>query len=273
MKRITAAAVAAAALSVAGCDDVTSGADAAAVTIGFSTTSAESSSLQSALSGGAAATAEDIVLTGDNGILVIRRVAFIVDEFKLERAEAACEEIQGDDDADGCEEFETGVAFVELPLNGATVPVVTQAVPAGTYVEMKLETDDADLDEAGDDEESAEIAALIAAIEAAGFTDWPENASLVIVGSFTPTDGETRDFVAFFEAEIKVELAFDPALVIDGESGTVDIEIDPAAWFVNADGTVIDLSAFDYATTPQVVEFEAKMEHGFSKIELEGFDD
>jgi hypothetical protein len=35
----------------------------------------------------------------------------------------------------------------------------------------------------------------------------------------------------------------------------------------------LDLSQFDFVTTGEILEFEAKMEHGFSKIELEGFDD
>ncbi|HSH46050.1 MAG TPA: hypothetical protein VK966_09350 [Longimicrobiales bacterium] len=150
--------------------------------------------------------------------------------------------------------------------------MVTQVVPAGTYVSLKLETDDADLDEAEDEDEGAEIVALIDAIEAAGYADWPADASLVVAGSFAPTGGEARPFTAFFEGEIKVEMDLDPALVVDGESGTIDIEIDPAAWYT--DGTaVVDLSAFDYAATGEVVEFEAKVENGFHKVELEGFDD
>ena len=45
--------------------------------------------------------------------------------------------------------------------------------------------------------------------------------------------------------------------------------IDPAVWFVNDDGTVDDLSAFDYDTTGELFEFEAKFEDGFTKIELD----
>jgi hypothetical protein len=118
-----------------------------------------------------------------------------------------------------------------------------------------------------------DLTSLLEEIHAAGFTDWPDDASLVVVGTFTPTAGEPRPFTAYFDAEIKVELDFDPALVIDGADGSVDVQIDPNAWFLNADDTVIDLSVFDFATSGELVDFEAKMEHGFTKIELEGFND
>jgi hypothetical protein len=273
MKRILTAALAAASLSVVACDDITSNTDAAEVTLGFSTTSTSTSALSADVSASViAADAHELVLTGDNGTLTITDIAFIVDEFKLERDGAPCEELEGEAEQDDCETFETGLAFVDLPLDGETVPVVTQVVPAGTYVFLKLETDDADLDEAADDAEAAEIVSLMAAIEGAGYTDWPANASLVVAGSFAPAEGEPRAFTAFFEGEVKVELAFDPALVIDGESGTVDIEIDPAAWYTDG-AFVIDLSAYDFATTGEVVEFEAKMADGFKKVELEGFND
>lgn len=262
MKRTFTAALAAACLSVAGCDDITSNDDAALITVGFSTSSL--------VEGGTEG--DELVITGDNGTLTITGIGFIVDEFKLDRDDAPCEDLEGEEE-DDCETFETGLAFVDLPLDGATTPVVTQAVPAGTYVALKLETDDADLDEAVDDEERAEITALIEAIEAAGFTGWPADASLVVVGSFATAEGDVREFTAFFEGEIKIEMAFDPMLVIDGESGTVDIEIDPSAWYSSGDGTVVDLSAYDYEATGEVVEFEAKMADGFEKIELEGFND
>lgn len=260
------------ALGVTACEDTTGPRDERQLTLAFSMASSTASAQ---VSGGSTANLrEDVVVTGSNGTLVISDVAFIVDEFRLERSDDACEGIEGDDDRDDdCENFETGVEFVRLPLTGATAAVVTRSVPVGTYTEMKFEVEDADLDEAADDDDAAEIISLIEQIEAAGFTDWPDDASLVVVGTFTPTGGEPRSFTAYFEAEVKVEMEFDPALVIDGENGTVNVEIDPAGWFGNPDGTVIDLSMFDFATTGQIVEFEAKMEHGFTKIELEGFDD
>ncbi|HUF12633.1 MAG TPA: hypothetical protein VMN78_06020 [Longimicrobiales bacterium] len=273
-------ALAAASLGTIACDDVTSADDSGNVTVAFSAATSTDASASSSLAAAPSFSAApgEIVLTGDNGILTITDVAFIVGEFKLDRGDDACDSLagigNGDDDDDDCEEFETGTFFVQLPLTGGTTPVTTQSIPSGTYVEMKFEVEDADLSEAEDDDDGADILALLAEIEAAGYTDWPADASLVVAGRFTPTDGPASDFVAYFEAEIKIEMAFDPPLVIDGEPGTLDIQIDPAAWFSNLDGSVTDLSEFDFvASGGQVVEFEAKMEHGFTKIELEGFDD
>ncbi len=48
------------------------------------------------------------------------------------------------------------------------------------------------------------------------------------------------------------------------------VEIDPLAWFALNDGTVEDLSVYDYGTTAEVVELETKMADGFTKIEVGG---
>ena len=278
---IRAGALAALGLLTAACGDSTGVDDGAGVTVGFSLAASTDLSAPALLSGGADG---EVVLTGANGTLTLTDVAFIVGEFKLEGESAVCGDgDEGDDDVveddddgdeaeddDDCEEFETELYFVELPLTGGITTVVSQEVPAGTYTGLKLEVEDNALDE--DDDDGALIADVIADIEAAGYTEWPEDASLVVAGTFTPTGGAPRPFVAFFDAEIKVELELDPPLVIEGESGTIDIQIDPSAWFVDGDG-VIDLSAFDFAETGEVLEFEAKFEDGFTKIELEGFDD
>lgn len=269
-RTILGAALIAAAFGLGACDNgPTAANDAGGVTLGFSTATTAGASVKDA----AAATilsgaAGEIVLEGTNGTLTISSVHFIVDEFKLGRDETACDEVEGEDDA--CEKYEAGPAFVALPLDGGTVPVYTAPVPAGTYVELKFEVKDAGPDD-GDSVE--EIANLVEDITTAGFTDWPANASMAVVGTFTPAGGEAIPFTAYFDAEIKVEMALDPALVIVDENGTANVEVDPALWFLNGDGTVLDLAAFDFATSGEVLEFEAKLEHGFSKIELEGFDD
>lgn len=45
--------------------------------------------------------------------------------------------------------------------------------------------------------------------------------------------------------------------------------VDPAIWFVNEDGTVNDLSPYDYDATGEVFAFEAEFENGFTIIELD----
>jgi hypothetical protein len=39
--------------------------------------------------------------------------------------------------------------------------------------------------------------------------------------------------------------------------------VDPALWFPGSNGRVTDLSAYDFATTGRVAEFEIEIERGF----------
>ena len=75
-----------------------------------------------------------------------------------------------------------------------------------------------------------------------------------------------------FEAEIEIEMEFDPPLVIleEDPEKVVIVTVDPVAWFTLPDGTVLDLSPFDFAATGQLVEFEVEMEDGFTEIEFDG---
>lgn len=250
--------------ALSACESPAGSAAGGNVALRFPTTSLASAG-GAAFSVSAAGT-DRLVVSGTNGTLAITDVRFILNEFKLERAEGACEGLK-DDEEDACEKFEAPPAFIDLPLGlGATV-VASQEVPAGTYTELKFEAEDIDLDEEDDDREGAAIRALAQTVRAA-FPAWPEDASMVVVGTFTPTGGQPVAFTTFFEAEIKVEKEFNPALVIDDTNRAVTVEVNPGAWFLSA-GQVVDLAAFDFARTGKVVELEAKMENGFSKVEFD----
>lgn len=249
--------------ALSACENPAGSEGAGKVAIRFGTASSGPSSSRASLS---ASGAEQLVVTGTNGTLTITDVRFILNEFELERAEASCEGLEGDAE-DACEKFEAPPAFIDLPLGAGAVVAATQEVPAGSYTELKFEAEDIDFDEEDDDRKGAAIRALAQTVRGA-FPEWPEDASMVVVGTFTPTGGQPVPFRVFFEAEIKVEKEFDPALVIDDANRAVTVEVDPGAWFLSG-GEVFDLSAFDYATTGEVVEFEAKMEDGFTKIELD----
>ncbi|MGQ0704125.1 MAG: hypothetical protein ACT4PM_13420 [Gemmatimonadales bacterium] len=205
----------------------------------------------------------DLVITGSNGTLRISDISFIVNEFELEADDDACES-QGSDD--GCEEFEAPPVFVRLPLDGDNLVAVTAMVPAGTYHELEFEVEDIDFDD--DDEEEGEIEAVAAAARAA-FPNWPEKASMVVVGTFTPTGGQPVPFTVFFDAEIEIEKALVPPLVVDQDNETVTIELDPSVWFRRFDGTVLDLSAFDFAATGELLEFEAELKNGFQEVKFD----
>ena len=248
-------------LLVAACGDSTGPENAAEVTLSFVLAG---SPVAAAPSGtivhtpGALATVD---VTGSNGTLAIDEVQIVIDEFKLEGDADSCE---GGVDAESCVRFEALPYFLDLPLDGIPIDIASSPVPDGTYFELKLETKDLD---ASDDEGIDSLADRVSS----AFPDWPERASLRVAGSFEPDDGsDPREFVVYFRAEVKVELSFDPPLTVtaDDETTRIMVEVDPLAWFTLADGSVSDLSELDFETTHEVVDFEAKMKDGFTKIEI-----
>lgn len=209
---------------------------------------------------GPAATQQQLVLTGSNGTLTITDIRIIVEEFELERVETA--ECDVDPKPAGCEDFEKGPFFVDVPLGGSPVTVVSEDIPSGSYKELEFKVDDLEVDSG---EDAAKVQQVVTQVRAA-FPDWPDKASMVVVGSFMPTDGAARSFRVYFEAEIEVELEFKPPLEITDVNRSVAINLLPEIWFKNADGTVDDLSQSHFPTTGKLVEFELEIEDG---IELE----
>lgn len=234
--------------ALAACDNPAGGpGDDGRVQLRFGTTGAASASLASFQTGGSDA----LVLTGSNGTLTITDIHLVVAEF----------EVDGDDDAtpctgDDCEDFQVGPVFVDLPLGGGSTAVGTGDIPPGTYRELEFEVEDLDDDEE-DPAERARIEALRQQI-LAQFPDWPRDASMRVVGTFTPAGGAPRDFAVFLEAEIEIEIGLSPPLVVGpGESRALQVELDPAALFVRG-GQVLDLSGADADD-----ELEFELETGF----------
>src|SRR5574341_577139 len=195
---------------------------------------------------------QDIVVTGSNGTLTITDIRLIVDELELEAVETT--DCQGDEEQAGCEEFETGPLATQVPVDGTPVTVTSDQIPPGTYDELEFEVEDAEVDDGESDDagESQALADLLATLRQT-YPDWPDNASMVVVGTFTPTGGTAQPFRAYFAAELEVEMPIDPPLVIDAGNHTLTVQLHSEAWFVNPDGTVKDLSQFDFPTTGQVV--------------------
>jgi hypothetical protein len=257
------------ALGLAGCDSTTGPDDGQPrVSIAFQTTFGVASAVAPGDLGRVARNtlSRSLTLVGSNGTLTLDEGWVIVADFELElEDDDSCDDAFEDD---SCEEFEAPPQFIQLPLDGGSAPTVSQLVPRGVYDELEFEIEDLELDE--DDEDAGEIQVLFDAIRAQ-FPDWPEEASMLLTGSFTPTGGSAVPFRVFFEAEIEIEIEFQPPLdLTDGTDATVDVVVDPAAWFTLPDGTVMDLSQFG----GQVVEFESEMENGFSEFEFDdGHDD
>ncbi len=217
---------------------------------------------------------------GSNGDLDITAIWLIVEEFELEPVEHFCH-----DDLGGhvhCPDFELEFFFIDVPLDPLiTVTVVTADIPDGTYDELEFEVDDVHLDL--DDPEEMGKSDLIDDLREAvlmEFPDWPEKASMVVVGTWTPRDangdlipGDEETFTTYFEAEIEVEMDLDPVLtIVSGEvqagGATITILLMPDVWFRRADGTVWNLADLQ----DELVEFELEIEDGF-KLDIEIDDD
>lgn len=206
-----------------------------------------------------------LVLTGANGTLAIDDIRMVVAEFELDGDDdvnrcgasptvlashgaddhGADDHGSGgngrDDDGEDCEDFNAGPLFVDLPLTGSSVAVGSGDVPAGVYDEVEFQVEDLD-----DDEENPAEAQRIAQLRqqiVAQIPDWPRDASMLVVGSFTPTGGAARPFRVFIEAEIEIELALSPPLTVgEGQTGSLDVTLDPAAIF-RSGANVLDLSS------------------------------
>jgi hypothetical protein len=232
------------------------------VAIKFGTAGSAASPSSAAMFSVAGGLAGDVPghIVGTNGELNLTGIWVIVEEFELEPVESAdCDDDMGTDD---CEDFERKYFFIDVPLDGTTITVVSAPIPDGTYDELEFEVDDVEVD-ADDPEEVAE-ADLIAALLVTArnqFPNWPDKASMVVTGTWTPTGGAAVSFETFFDADIEVELDLVPVLTVaDGvASRGLTILLEPATWFLRADGTVWNLKDLE----GQLVDFDLEIEDGF----------
>jgi hypothetical protein len=214
---------------------------------------------------------DGLTIAGANGTLRIDDLRMVVAEFELDgdddvntcggsddgTDDRGSGDSGGDDGAaDDCDDFNAGPMFVDFPLTGGAVSIGSGNVPAGTYREVEFEVEDLD-----DDEENADERARIDQLRAqilAQFPDWPRDASLLVVGAFTPTGGAPQSFRAFIEAEIEIETELSPRLVVgEGESRSVDVLLDPAVIF-RSGANVLNL-----AQSSGRYELEIRIENGF----------
>jgi hypothetical protein len=209
---------------------------------------------------------DSLIIEASNGTLQIDDIRFIVEEFKLEPAD-----IEGEDDSldTDTEEFEAGPFWVDLPLSEDTLSMGDSQIQAGLYEELEFEVENLDLDEDddGDDQEQRVLADSIRTV----FPEWPGEASMVLIGKFTSDDGQTELFKVFADAEIEIEREFaTPLEVTEANSQKVlSVQFSPSEWFKKSDGTVIDLSAYDWDENQQLLEFEAEFEKGVKDIEMD----
>ena len=214
---------------------------------------------------GQASFAQTLSIAGTNGSLVLDDIRIVVAEFELRQTGNCSKSHKGDGgggNRSGCGKFETPPAFIALPLEEEVVPVVQADIPAGIYSSIEFEVENLRVDD--DDDEGTVLVDLLAEIRNE-FPDWPDRASMLAIGTFTPTDGAPVPFRVYFEAEIEIKMSFAPPIIVEADQvGTVvDVTVDPRFWFFHGNGTVTDLSALDFDTTGELVEFEFEMKNGF----------
>lgn len=225
-------------LSIAACGTMVDANGAATLALQAAT------SPQSAIS----ASERSLDLNGDQ--LVITNVELVAREIELEGNDGAC-----DDSSDGadsssvdCNEIEVGPVLLELPLTPGASQVLSTAVSAGTYHEVKFRIDVPD-----DDAEDAEFRSA-----------HPEftNMSIRVTGTF---NGSAFTFTSRVEAEQKLEFAA-PLVVGDG---TVDLTIfvDVNRWFLTADGTSLIDPALALAGQPMQAVVENNIKASFQAFE------
>lgn len=268
MKRsilLTAALVA----GLAACDDTTGPEGPSTLTISFATVSTDAPLAD------AGAPLADVTATGTNGTLTINAIWVVVDKFKLEGANDACEPVndddEDDDELDDCEELESPPMLVPIPVDGTELDLLTAEIRPGTYTAIEWEVEDIELDD--DDEEETELETVRADIEEVfGPGVWPDEASMAVQGSFL-ADGaaEAESFTTFFDAEIEVEMVIDPPLVITDEGANRELKVNfaPQSWFTLENGTVVNLAA----ASGEVMEFELEFEDGIVEIEHDDDED
>lgn len=232
------------------------------VELQFKTVS-DSSPSKTTSSGTIASTHDSLTIEGNNGTLQIDDIRFIVSEFELEPADA-------EDDSEEIEEFESRPFFVDLPLGEDVLSLANNQIQAGLYEELEFNVEDLDFDDDGEEEEHQALADSIRT----EFSDWPDEASMVLVGTFTSTDGQTQSFKVFAKAEIEIEREFNPPLEVteDNIQQVVSVRINPTKWLAKEDGSVLDLTQYDWDEYEELIEFEVEFENGVEEIEVEDDD-
>lgn len=237
------------------------------VVLQFKTVSGSTSSKAVSSANTTSSAHDSLIIEGTNGTLRIDDIRFIVAEFELDPSDA-------DDDSTELEEFESKPFFVDLPLGDETLSLANSLIQAGFYEELEFNVENLDFEDVEEDNEERQ--ALADSIRSE-FADWPNEASMVVVGTFTPTDGDPQSFKVFVDAEVELEIEFNPPLEVteDNMQQVLSIQINPTKWFLRSDGSVIDLNQYDWDEYQQLLEFEAEFENGVEKIEVdeEDFDD
>lgn len=170
----------------------------------------------------------DLVL-GTNGQLVVTRIQLVLNRLELTRTDAvSCvpEDSSADDRTDrssaeseheGCEDVSRDPMVVDIPVDAAVHTAINVPLAAGTFTKL---------------EARVAPAASIA-------TSSPDlaGASIRVTGTFNGTP-----FTFKTALRSKIEMEFNPPLVIDATTQNATVNIDVSSWFKAADGSILDPS-------------------------------
>ena len=177
--------------------------------------------------------AADLVV-GTAGELVLQKVQLVLRKIELDRTGTAdCtgeienEDDNGDDDRsgrreEGCEQVIRDPILIDVPVDDALHPVITVPLPAGSFAELEAKLAPAR-------ERSTQFNAANPDLV---------GKSVRVVGTF-----KGAPFVFTSSVRSKLEMEFDPPLVVDETTKNATISLDVRKWFLNSSGAAIDPSA------------------------------
>jgi hypothetical protein len=153
--------------------------------------------------------------------LIVRDVAAVLREIKIERVDGGCSSRRT---KDACGEFEVGPVLVPFPLGNGSAPTLTINAPAAAYDELSFEVHEPDKD---DD------ASFIAAHPAFA------NASIRVLGTFSRR-GMRTDFAYLTDLDEEIEVDLVPLVqVAAGGDVTLTLRLDVSTWFLTRSGMSI----------------------------------
>ena len=182
-----------------------------------------------------AATPTSNVLASDQAVdpagdLVLKNVQIVLGKLELDRTGAAdCvgEVEDADDDhahiGDECEDVSRDPILVDIPVDGTLHPLMSVPLAAGTFTELEAKIEPAK------DKFTAFNAANPKLV-----------GNSVRVRGTIKQNGVPMDFDFTAPVRAKLEMEFDPPLVIDATTKNATISLDVAKWFLDSAGRVID---------------------------------
>ena len=206
----------AALITLAACSSDLTGGNKHPVQLSFTT--------NATVTGAANRVAADLVV-GPANELVIQKIQLVFGKIELDRTGAAdcvAEDESGDDHPNmggECEDVTLNPILVDVPVDDALHPMINIPLAAGTYAQLEARLRPA----------------------RANATDFnTANPNLVgksvrVAGTFKGTP-----FVFTSSVNAKLEMEFDPPLVIDATTKNATVSIDVSKWFLNSSGQVID---------------------------------